>query len=58
MYFKSRKHSYITYLTDGTYHEESPTKRQQHKFSDLLGRHTHITNENCMIENNLGNVGC
>lgn len=42
MYFKSRKHSYLTQLTVNTYHEESPTKRQQHKeqqFTDLLDGH-------------------
>lgn len=42
MYFKSRKHISYT-LTVSTYHEESPTKRQQHKeqhFTDLLDGHS------------------
>lgn len=50
MYFKSRKHSHITYLTDGTYHEESPTKCCAIRASVHWLIDIHITNENCMTE--------
>lgn len=47
MYFKSRKHRYSSYLTVGTYCEESPTKRQQRTGNSSLIYWTDIliTNE-------------
>lgn len=39
----SQENRYLTQLTVSIYHEESPTKRQQHKeqqFTDLLDGHS------------------